>query len=97
MAQGDSHHFGCSRHLQVQRQLNFVPKVFNVAVADMASILTQMGGDAVGSGFGRNSSRSQGIWMPPAPRVADGGNMVDINAKTQVAGHSSGRREWPKG
>ena len=49
--EGDRHHVVGRRHLEVQRfgNLPFQPR--HVLVADMAAVLAQMGGDAVGAGF----------------------------------------------
>ena len=48
---------------------------------DVAAILAQMGGDAVGAGRDRDLGRQDGIGMTPAARVAHGGDVVDVNAE----------------
>jgi hypothetical protein len=50
----------------------------------VSTILAQMRGDAVGAGLDRNLRRTHGIRMPPAAGVADGGDVVNIDAETKV-------------
>ena len=52
----------------------------DVVVADVAAILAQMRGDAVGAGLDRELGRAHRIGMPPAAGVADGGDVIDVDA-----------------
>ena len=56
----------------------------DVVVADVATILAQMRGDAVGAGRDRDLGGLNRIRMPPAARIADGGDMVDVDAEAEV-------------
>ena len=55
----------------------------DVVVADVAAILAQMRGDAVGAGRDRELGRAHRIGMAPAARVADGGDVIDVDAEAQ--------------
>jgi hypothetical protein len=56
----------------------------------MAPILAQMRRDPVRAGRDRRERGLHGIGMPPAARVADGRDMVDVDAEAQVrrVGHA---------
>ena len=56
----------------------------DIVVADMSAILAQMRGDAVGAGFDRNLRRMHGIRVSAAAGVADGGDVVDVDAEAQI-------------
>ena len=73
------------RHFEIERlvDLGFQPR--DVVVADVAAVLAQMRGDAVGAGGDRELGRAHRIGMAPAARVADGGDVVDIDAEAQGA------------
>ncbi len=55
----------------------------HVVVADVAAVLAQMRGDAVGAGLDRNQGRAQRIGIAPRPRIAKRGDVVDIDSETQ--------------
>ena len=55
----------------------------------MAAVLAQMRGDAVGAGRDRELGRAHRIGMAPAARVADGGDVIDIDAEAQARQRSS--------
>ena len=78
---GDLHHLAGGRHFQIERlgYFGFQPK--NIIVNNMPAILAQMRGDAVGAGRDRDLRRLEGIGMPPAARIAHGGDVIDIDAE----------------
>ena len=82
----DADHLIGRRHLQVERCFDLRLQARNVLVADVAAILAQMGSDAVGARVDRQLGRAYRIRMAPAARVADGGDVVDIDAETQLIG-----------
>ena len=43
-----------------------------------------MRGDAVGAGRDRELGRAHRIGMPPAARVADGRDVIDVDAEAQM-------------
>ena len=53
----------------------------DIVVDDVAAILAQMRGDAVGAGGDRDLGRLHRIGMPAAARVAHGRDMVDVDAE----------------
>ena len=75
---------GGRRHFEIERlgDLRLQPR--DVVVADVAAILAQMRGDAVGAGLDRQLGGAHRIGMPPAARVADGGDVVDVDAEAQM-------------
>jgi len=61
------------------------------------AILGAMRGDAVGAGFDRNLRRLHGIRVSSAAGVADGGDVVDVDAEAKgVSGHSCNRSCRPR-
>jgi hypothetical protein len=50
------------------------------------AILAQMRGDAVGARLDRDQRRTHRIGMAPAARVADGRDVVNIDAEAEVSG-----------
>ena len=60
----------------------------DVVIDDVAAILAQMRGDAIGAGRNRSLGGLDWIGMPPAARVADGGDVVDVDAEAQEGSHA---------
>ena len=56
----------------------------DVVVGDVAAILAQVRGDAVGAGLHGEVGGAQRIGMAAAARVADGGHVVDVDAEAQI-------------
>ncbi len=88
MLERDRQHLLGRRHLQVERQRDLGPQAGDVGIGDVAAILAQMRGDAVGAGGGGDLGGAQRIGMAAAPRVADGGDMIDVDAQPQFRGHA---------
>ena len=84
--EGDAQHFLRRRHFQVQRHVERRHQHRDILVADMAAILAQMRGDAVGAGLHRQQRGLDRIGMFAAPRVADRRHMVDIDPQAQRNG-----------
>ena len=78
------HHLGGRRHFEIERLVDLGLQPRDVVVADVAAILAQMRGDAVGAGRDRELRRPHRIGMAPAARVADGGDVVDVDAEAQI-------------
>ena len=55
-----------------------------VAVGDVAPVLAQVRGDAVGAGLQREMRGAQRVGMASAARVADGGHVIDVHAQAQM-------------
>ena len=79
----DAEHFLGRRHFEIERLVDLGLEPRDVVVADMAAVLAQMRGDAVGAGRDRKLGRAHRIGMAPAARVADGGDVVDIDAEAE--------------
>ena len=82
--QRDRHHLVGRRHLEIERLCDLGLQPRHVVVADVAAVLAQMRGDAVGAGLDRELGRAHRIGMPPAARVADGRDVVDIDAEAKM-------------
>src|ERR1700754_259170 len=52
----------------------------------MAAVLAQMRGDAVGTGLDRGQRRAHRIGTLARPRIAQGGDVIDIYSETQRRG-----------
>ena len=57
VAQRDREHLLGRRHLEVQRQVDLGHQPVDVVVGDVAAVLAQVGGDAVGAGLGGHDAR----------------------------------------
>ena len=78
---GDVDHLGGGSHLQVQLDLRLVAQPAHVSVLDVAAILAQMHGDAIGAPQVRLDGSPDGIGFIGTPRLADGGDVVDVDAE----------------
>jgi len=85
-AQGKGNHFLGCRHLEIEGQGNAGGKPGDVLVSNVPAVLTQMGGDAIGPGGRRQKCRPQRVGMPAPARIADGRNVIDVNAEAQAVG-----------
>src|SRR5262249_60282972 len=67
MAERDLDHFVGPGHLEVERQLELAHQALDIAVDDVAAVLAQIGGDAIGA---RRPGQPRGAQPvgPPAPR-----------------------------
>ncbi len=73
-----------SRHLEVQRNSDFALEPGHVFVTYMAAILAQMGGDAVRAGLDGEQRRANRIRARSAACIADGGDVIDVDAQPQT-------------
>ena len=81
---GDRRHLPRRGHFQVERLGNVRLEACDVVVADMAAVLAQMRGDAVGSRRDRDPRRLDGIGMLPAARVAHSCHVIDVDAEAKI-------------
>ena len=84
VAQGDGQHLLGRRHLEIERPGQLALEPGDVGVGDVAAILAQVRGDAVGAGLDGQLRGAQRIGMAAAARVADGRDVVDVDAEAQV-------------
>ena len=80
----NSKHLVGRRHFEIERFVDLRLQARDVVVADMAPVLAQVRGDAVGPGLDRQMRGAQRIGMPPAAGVTDGSDVIDIHAKAQM-------------
>ena len=83
-------HLACRRHLEIQRFRNFSLQSRHVVVADVATVLAQVSGDAVRARLDREQRRAHRVWIGAGPRVAQRSNVIDVNSEAQ-------RRMWHAG
>jgi hypothetical protein len=84
----NANHLVRRRHLQIQRSRNLRLQAGNILVADVSTILAQMGGDPVGPGFDRDPCCVYRIGMAAAARIAHGRDMIDIDAESELHCHN---------
>ena len=77
-------HFLGRRHFEIERLVDLRLQPRHVIVANVTAILAQMRGDAVAAGRDRKLGRAHGIRMTATTRIADGGNVVDIDAEAKT-------------
>ena len=87
----DRQHLLGRRHFQVERDFELRHQPIDIVVGDVAPVLAQMGGDAVGARPGRGEGGADRIGMRAAARVPDGRDMVDIDAEAKVGAHAAFR------
>ena len=93
----DSQHVLGRRHLEIQGLRDFGLQPGHVAVADVATVLAQMRGDAVGARLDRGQRRAHRIRPLAAPCIAKGCDVIDIYAEAQRRNGHFGTRgllEW---
>ena len=96
-AERDRDHLVGRRHLEIQRLVDLGLQARDVVVADMAAVFAQMRGDAVGAGLDRELRGAHRIGMAAAARIADGRDMIDVDAETQErCGHRRARQPFTR-
>src|SRR5579875_316817 len=85
--ESDRHHVVSRRHLEVERLKNLPLQPRHVFVANVAPVLTEMGGDAIGASFNGKMCRMDGIREGAAPRIAQGRDMINIDTEAYVMRH----------
>ena len=83
---GDADHLRRRRHFEIERLCDALLEPGDVVVDDVAAILAQMRGDAVGAGRDRDLGGLHRIGMAPAARIAHGGDVVDVDAEANGSG-----------
>jgi len=82
-AQRDVEQLFGRRHFEIERLGNRRLEAEHVVVADVAAILAQVRGDAVGARFDGDERRAHRIGKGAAARVAQRGDMIDVDPQTQ--------------
>ena len=79
--QRDLHHLVGHRHFQIHARLQRLAQDFHVRVLDVAAILAQVQGDRVRPGGFRHQRRLHRAGIKRAARLAQGGDVVDVDAE----------------
>jgi hypothetical protein len=79
---GDAGHFRGRRHFEIERFCDALFEPDDIVVDDMAAVLAQMRGDAVGAGGNRDLGGPHRIGVMAAARVAHGRDVIDVDAET---------------
>ncbi len=86
VAEGDIQHFLRRRHLEIERQAGGSLDAGDVIVADMAAIFAKVRGDAVAARACDDFRGAHRIGVIAAARVADRGDVVDVDAEAELRG-----------
>ncbi len=90
---GDAEHLLRRRHFEVEGERDLILEADEIVFADVAAILAQVGGDAVGARSFREMGGADGIGKVAAPGIPDGRDMVDVDAEAKRPAHA---RMFPK-
>ena len=74
-------------HFQIERARQLALQAGDVLIGDMAPVLAQVRGDAIGTSLDCEVGGAQRIGMTPSARVADGCNVIDVDTETEMRGH----------
>ena len=91
MPQGDREHLIGRRHFEVKRDGELGGQPGDVVVGDVAAILAQMRGDAIGARLCRDQAGADRIGIAGAARVPDRRDVIDVDAKAQRGSHAAFR------
>ena len=81
MRAGDADHLVGGRHLEVELDVRELAQAAHVLVLDVAPVLAQVHGDAVGAAQVRLDRRPDRVGLVGAPRLAHGRDVVDVDAE----------------
>ena len=84
VAKRNRQHLVGGGHLEIERPGQLALEPGDVGIRDVPAILAQVRGDAVGAGFDGQMRGAQRIGMPAAARIADGRDVVDVDAEAQM-------------
>jgi hypothetical protein len=70
-------------HFEIQRFRDLGLQSRHVVVADVTPVLAQMRGDAIGARGDCEQSRSYRVGCQPCPRIAERGDVIDIDPKAE--------------
>src|SRR5690606_20635373 len=87
VAQGDLDHFFSRRHLEVERQIGRLLDPLQVLVTDVPAVLAQVGGNPVAADARDDLRSAHGVGVIAAASVPDRGDVIDVDAEAQPAGH----------
>ena len=83
VGQGNRQHFLGRRHFEVEWEVGRGLNALEIGIADMSTVFAQMRGDAIAAHRGHDFRRPHRIGMIASARVADGGDVVDIDPQAK--------------
>jgi len=83
MAQGDLDHLVGRSHFQIERQIRRGLDSLQILVTNVAAIFTQVSGDSVSANARHDLRGSHRVGMFATPRIADGGDVINVDAQPQ--------------
>jgi len=83
LERNSDHLLGCG-HLKIQRLADFRLKPRNIVITNVPAILAQMRRYTVAASRNRKLRRPHGVGMTTTARVANGGNVIDVDAKAET-------------
>ena len=85
-AQGDGQHVFRRGAFKIQGDGQPGPQCLHIGIADVAAVFAQMGSDAIGTRRLGQQRGAQRVGPDRATGVAQGGDVVDVDAKAEFAG-----------
>ena len=89
MTPGNVQHLIGSGHLQVHGKPRLAHERVEICISNMATVFAQMDGNAIAARLLNNLDRAERVRMVAAACVANGRNMINIDAKPQMAAHAA--------
>ena len=86
-ALGEGDHLVGGGHFEVERLRQFARQPRHVGVADMAPVLAQVSGDAVGAGGDGEKRGADRVGQGTAAGIPHRRDMVDVHTQAQPLGH----------
>jgi len=87
---GDCEHIVCAGHFKVEHGTNVPCQSLDVIVLNVPAVLAEMCGDPVGACALAQHGGGNRVWLPSAPRLSDGGYVVDVDVEPLIPKASRG-------
>ena len=78
---GEADHLGGRRHLEIERHEELPLEAPHIRIADVAPVLAEMGGDAVGPRQDSHVGGPDRVRMDAAAGIPDGCDVIDVDAE----------------
>ncbi|MCY1184626.1 hypothetical protein D9M73_253360 [compost metagenome] len=93
-ALGEGHHFFGHAHLEIHARLQYILEHQYITLLDVPPVFAQVHGDAIGPRFFSVQCRLDRVRVARAACLAQGGHVVDIDAKKDAV--ASGHGDSPE-
>ena len=80
----DTEHLLGGRHLEIERLVDLRFQARNIIVANVTAIFPQVRCNAVAAGGNCKLGRAHRVGMTPAAGIADGSDVINIDAETEA-------------